>query len=137
MRSPFSQLVKDLRREATDLKTVRRLSTKTLQTQTKTIATWGTIKRENYSQAPIITGKAAYVTLNTTNPAPYMVALSSEEHRNYRIFNYADGVIVAPAYTADLDGSMALGSEKTVNFTVEITTTNSISLTATQMDMNS
>ena len=137
MRSPFSQLVKSLQREATDLKTVRRLSTKTLQTQTKTIATWGTIKRENYSQAPIITGKAAYIALNTTNPALYMVALSSEEHRNYRIFNYADGVIVAPAYTADLDGSMALGSEKTVNFTVEITTTNSISLTATQMDMNS
>lgn len=137
MRSPFSQLLKGLQREATDLKTVRRLSTKTLQTQTQTISTWGTIKRENYSQAPIITGKAAYIALSTTNPAIYMVALSSEEHRNYRIFNYADGVIVAPAYTADLDGSMAFGSEKTVNFTVEITTTNSISLTATQMDMNS
>lgn len=137
MRNTFSQLLKNLQREATDLKTVRRLSTKTLQTQTKTISTWGTIKRENYAQAPIITGKAAYVALNTTNPAPYMVALSGEEHRNYRIFNYADGIIIAPKYTRDLDLNMALGSEKTINFTVEITTTNSISLTATQMDMNS
>lgn len=122
-----------MQRETTELKTVKRLSTKTLKTQTKSITTWGTVRRQNQQ---IFTGKAAFVDFGMDNPAPFMITLTSEGHRNYRIFNYENGVIVAPAYTSDLDQGMSDG-DKTVNFTVQVTTTNNVTLTATQMEMGS
>lgn len=133
MSDQFSQRIKMMQRETTELKTVKRLSTKTLKTQTKSITTWGTVRRQNQQ---IFTGKAAFVDFGTDNPAPFMITLTSEEHRNYRIFNYENGVIVAPAYTSDLDQGMSDG-DKTVNFTVQVTTTNNVTLTATQMEMGS
>lgn len=136
MKNQFSKLIKDLNREATELKTVKRLSTVTLPTATKSITAWGTMKRDNYSQAPVICGKAAYIEITTSEPAPFMVTLSSEEHRNYRIFAFNQGIIVAPRYTRDLDVNMNLGETKTINFTVNITTTDSVTLTATQVDLN-
>lgn len=133
MSNQFSQRIKMMQRETTELKTVKRLSTKTLKTQMKSITTWGTVRRQNQQ---IFTGKAAFVDFGTDNPAPFMITLTNEEHRNYRIFNYENGVIVAPAYTPDLDQGMNDG-DKTVNFTVHVTTTNNVNLTATQMEMGS
>ncbi len=130
MTNQFDKLVKSLQREVIDLKAVKRLSTLTIPTATTSISTWGTVRKSGGYIKP---GKAAYIAIQTDEPAPYMVTLSNEEHRNYRIFAYGQGVIVAPDYTRDLDISMGDG-DKTVNFTVNITTTDSVTLTATQMD---
>lgn len=130
MRNQFDTLVKALQRETTELKTIKRLSTKTLKTKTTSIATWGTVRKANQQIFP---GYAAYIQIDADQPAPFMVTLSNEEHRNYRIFAYDQGVIVAPDYTRDLDLAMGDG-DKTVNFTVNITTTDEVTLTATQMD---
>lgn len=138
----FDKLIKNLRREATELKTVKRLSTTTLETETKTIAASGVIKCQTHSSGTglvIFTSKAALITIGTPDgaPAPYSVSLTSEEQRSYRIFAATTGtqagIIVAPSYTRNLDLNMGIG-EKTINFTVNITSTDELTLTATQID---
>lgn len=131
----FAQLVKTLEREATELKTVRRIATSTLETQTKSINASGVITRQQGKA--IYTRRAAFIGINTPDCAPFSATLSNEEQRLYRIFGASKdgrpGIIVAPTYTRNLDVNMAMG-DKTINFTVNVTSSDAITLTFEQVD---
>lgn len=142
MTTAFDKLIKELTRETIELKTVRRLATTTIDTATKSIAAAGVIRKQTHSSGTgttVFTKRAALITIGTPDDsaAPFSVSLTNEEVRNYRIFgassNSQAAIIVAPAYTNALDAGMAMG-DKTVNFTVNITSTDEISLTYTQID---
>lgn len=135
----FTKLIQTLSREAVELKTAKRLATSTLETATKTISASGVITCAQASGGglTIFTSKAAMITINTPEPAPFSVSLTNEEQRRYRIFatanNNQPAIIVAPTYTRDKDVNMGIGS-KTVTFTVNITSTDELTLSAQQID---
>jgi hypothetical protein len=135
----FAQLIKTLNREVTELKTVKRLATTTLETATKSINARGVITCANASGGgrTIFTGKAAFIGISTPDYAPFSVTLSNEEQRLYRIFgasrNDQPGIIVAPTYTRSRDVNMGLG-DKTVSFTVNVTSSDEVTLTFELVD---
>lgn len=139
MRNQFDALIKGLEREVVELKSAKKLATRTLKTMTESIATQATIKSRGGSNT--VCTQAALVTINSTDglPAPYSVAIGGRNGvRGMRVINYnvddGSAVLIAPLGIDNRDSGMSAGDEKTITFTVYVTSTNNITLTATQVD---
>lgn len=134
IQNQFARLIKTLQREATELKTVKRLATSTLETQTKSINASGVITK---SGGYIYPTKAAFIAINTPDFAPFSVTLSNEEQRKYKIYGSAKdgvpGVVIVPVYTRNRDINMADG-DKTISFTVNVTSTDEMTLSTEQIN---
>lgn len=134
IQNQFAKLIKALEREATELKTAKRLATSTLKTQTKSINASGVITRGG---GYIKTTKAAFIAINTPGIAPFSITLSNEGGREFDVYgsakNGVPGAVVVPLYTRDKDINMAEGN-KTVNFTVNITSSDEMTLSFEQFD---
>lgn len=139
MRQPFDKLIQSLQREVLDLKSAKKLATSSLKTVTKSIS--GTAVIRSYGGATIAVTKAILVTINTADglPAPFSVAISDRTGwRGFRFVNYnvpdAAGFLIVPVTRTSLDGDMTYGESKNVDVTVDVTSTNDITLSATQVD---
>ena len=139
MRQPFDKLIQSLQREVLDLKSAKKLATSSLKTTTKSIS--GTAVIRSYGGTDIAVTKAILVTINTPDglPAPFSVAISNRlGWRGFYITNYnvpdAAGFLLIPRPRTSLDGDMTAGESKNVSVTVDVTSTNDITLSATQVD---
>lgn len=140
IQNQFARLIKALQREVIEEKTVRRRSSLTLETQTKSITVNCNIY---YNGTNWFLTKAGLIRIafNTESPQLFTAVSSSPGSRDNRGVSYSNlnldsgaGVVVIPAFGPNIDGSMSSGQTKTVSIKVYITATADFTLTADQID---
>ena len=138
--NPFAKLIKTLQREVVEEKAIRRRSSLTLETMTKSITVGCDIY---YSGTNWYLNKAGLVRIafNTEEPQMFIPVASSPSNRDNRGMTFSNlnldsgaGVVVIPAFGSYFDGGMAAGQTKTINVKVYITATADFTLTADKID---
>lgn len=139
MADKFAELVKDIQREITDLKSARKRSSLTLRTQTKSVTLTCRVERSgNYYF--LVKAGLAKLTFNTDAPQIFCAVAGAQADRGGRgltFYNYNDGdgaVMVEPATGAQFDSGMADGSTKDFTVKIFITATADFTVTASQID---
>lgn len=135
----FDKLIKDLRAEVEALKTVRRKSSLTMETVTKTATGTAVLHKNSYG---IITcKKAAVITIQTTDPNPFVFGFSqpsgSVRGRKVELLGWTDSsnkpsILAIPSESSN-DSGMAINSDKNVTITVYITATTDFTTTSSQV----
>lgn len=140
MTNQFDSLIKELKREAEDLKAVRRRSSLTLQTTTKSTTLSVVIRKANDI---IFCYKAglARIAFNSDAPQVFCAQFKSRgdrdnrgilHHSNYNVDGTA-AVMVVPFYGEDWDDDLSNGDSKTISIPIAITSTGDFTLTADQI----
>lgn len=138
--NPFAKFIKSIEREVTELKAVRRRSSLTLETRTKSI----TVNCDIYYN-----GKNWYLTkaglvriaFNTEEPQMFIPIASSPASRGNRGMSFSNlnldsgaGVVVIPTFGSYFDGDLSTGQTKSISVKVYITATADFTLTADKID---
>ena len=137
MTNQFSKLIKSLNREVVELKTVRRRSSLTLQTETKNI----TVTCQVYKKAGdnIFVTKAGLIRVTFPNNEPQLLAptIVNANGRGVRFSGYniddAAGIIVVPTASSYWDSDLSPGQTKNVTITVGVVMTGDCTLSADQI----
>lgn len=137
MRNSFDKLIKSLVREATELKTVRRRSSLTLQTETKTIALTCRVHRTSTNYFLTKAGLAR-ITFNTDTPQIFSQTAGATGGRGVHFSNLnvdnGAAIIAIPTIGDTFDSDMAVGSDKNFTINIGVTATADFTLTADQID---
>ena len=140
IQNPFAKLIKSLQREALEEKTVRRRSSLTLQTTTKSITL---TCRVHYTGSNWFLTKAglAKIAFNTESPQIFTAQGTSTSDRGGRGLEFSNfnldsgaGVIVIPTIGANFDSGMSANTDKDFTVKISITATGDFTLTADQIN---
>ena len=139
MTQQFDKLIKDLRAEVEALKTIRRKSSLTFETVTKTAT--GTAVLHKNGSGTITCKKAAVISIVTSDPNPFVFGYSqpsgSTRGRKVDLMGWTDSngrpaILAIPSGSSN-DSSMANNSNKNVTITVYITATTDFTTTSSQV----
>lgn len=135
----FDKLIKDLRSEVEALKTIRRKSSLTLETQTKTAT--GTAVLHKNGNGVITCKKAALISIvsNDSNPFVFGYSLQSGAIRGRKMnltgwtdANNRPAILVVPRESSS-ESSMPNNSDKNITVTVYITATTEFTTASSQI----
>lgn len=137
MTNQFAKLIKTLQREVIEEKTVRRRSSLTLQTVTKTVMLSCTVHRTSTNYFLTRAGLAR-ITFNTGTPQIFAGITKSAGGRGISFSNLnldsGAGLIVIPTSGDTWDSEMSVNSDKTFTVQIGITATADFTVTADQVD---
>ena len=137
MTNQFAKLIKTLQREVTEEKTVRRRSSLTLQTITKTVTLSCTVHRTSTNYFLTKAGLAR-ITFNTSTPQIFASITRSTGGRGISFSNLnldnGAGVIAIPTIGNTWDSGMSVNSDKTFTVQIGITATADFTVTADQVN---
>lgn len=140
MRDRFAKLIKSIQREIEEEKSVRRRSTLTLQTMTKSVTLSFRVQRSgNYYNLTKV--GVATLHFNTDAPQIWCAQAGSRNDRQARgltFYNYnvdGEGAVWVEAATGRIfDSDLADGASKDFTAKIYITATADFTITASQMD---
>lgn len=139
MTQQFDKLIKDLRAEVEALKTVKRKSSLTLETVTKTAI--GTAVLHKNGSGTITCKKAAVISIVTDDPNPFVFGYAqrsgSVRERKMDLMGWTDSngqpAILAIPSGSSIDSDMANNSDKSIIVFVHITATTDFTTTSSQI----
>lgn len=142
MTQQFDNLIKDLRAEVEALKTIRRKSSVTFETITKTATATAVIHKDSYGT--ITCKKAAVISIVTSDPNPFVFSYSQPSGpirgRKVSLLGWTDSqnrpaILAIPSGSSN-DSGMAINSDKNVTITIYITATTDFTTTSSQVVHN-
>lgn len=141
MRQLFDKFIKSMQREVVDQKAIRRRSSLTLQTVSKTITVPCKIARNGNGVLYCKEAGLAIATPNGNLPQIYQASFGSRSQRDNRGItcepqqrSTGAAFAVIPTYGESWDAGLANNQSKTVTVPVTITSTGDFTLTASSMN---
>lgn len=142
MTGQFDRLIKSMQREVVDQKAIRRRSSLTLQTISKTIAVPCTIARNGSGSLYCQKSGLAIATPNGSLPQVYQATFGSRSQRGNRGIEFilpqysqsGAAIAVVPTFGEQWDGDLANNQSKIVNIPITITSTGDFALQASSMN---
>lgn len=141
MANQFDKLIKSITREITDQKALRRRSSLTLETQSKSINVTCTIARNGNGVLYCQKSGLVVITPNDSLPQIYQTSFATKSGRDNRgVTAYAQqrstgtAFAIVPSYGDTWDSGLGNNQSKTVTVPVTITSTGDFTLTASTMN---